>query len=70
LAKLYHQKGLEAEAVTNADKAIALMRRLPRPDTNVTNLTTLLVRLQTFDAREAQKRAGSTISRSMPSTGN
>jgi|SRR5579862_3034414 len=56
LAKLYHQESREAEAGTNADKAIAFMRTLPRPDTSVTNLTALLLRLQEFDAREAQNR--------------
>ncbi len=57
LAKLYHHQGREAEAQTNADEAICFMRKLPRPDTTVTNLATLLVRLQEFDAREKQRRS-------------
>jgi spore cortex formation protein SpoVR/YcgB (stage V sporulation) len=57
LAKLYRQEGREAEARTNASEAITMMRGLPRPDTSVSNLTTLLVRLEEFDAREKQKRS-------------
>lgn len=56
LAKLYHQQGHEAAAETNAAQAIFYMRTLPRPDTTVTNLPTLLARLQEFDAREKQRR--------------
>ena len=52
LAKLYHQEGREAEAITNADEAISYMRKLPRPDTTATNLPTLLVRLKEFDDHE------------------
>jgi hypothetical protein len=57
LAKLYHQEGQEDPAGTNANEAISIMRRLPRPDQTVTNLTTLLVRLEEFDGREPQNRS-------------
>ncbi|HLH52350.1 MAG TPA: hypothetical protein VKY92_01845 [Verrucomicrobiae bacterium] len=56
LAKLYHQEGREAEAQTNADEAISLMRKLPKPDAMVTKMAMLLIRLQSFDARDKQRR--------------
>ena len=56
LAKLYQQQGQEAQAQTNAQQAISFMQQLPKPDTTVTNLPSLLARLQEFDARENLRR--------------
>lgn len=57
LARLYHQQGREVEAQTNADEAISFMRKLPGPDTAVTNLAGLLARLQELDDREKLTRS-------------
>ena len=55
LARLYHHEGREPEAQTNANLAILLLNELSPTNSTVTNLTTLLERLQRTDAQANQE---------------
>jgi hypothetical protein len=51
LAKLYHEQAMEAEAQTNAAAAICLLNVASATNSTITNLTSLLERLERTDAQ-------------------